>query len=68
MLDFGCHMEWDKGKAIPSFYCEKDLEHKVEIEGTPVQLLGRAPDFPINIEGVQEVFSLNRLTLSTFFL
>ena len=31
------------------------------IEGTPVQLLGRVPDFLIKIGGLQEVLPMNRL-------
>ena len=53
--------EFGKRKCYTIFYWEKTNEHGVAIEGTPVQLKGRVPDFPISIGGIKEVLHLNRL-------
>ena len=45
MIDSGCQMNTKKGNAIPYFYWEKSNEHGVAIQGTPVQLKGRVPNF-----------------------
>ena len=60
MIDFGCQVNLAKVEAIPSFFWEKAPEHLVAIEGTPIKLLGRVLDFPVKIEGLHEVLSLNR--------
>ena len=52
-------MNLEKENAIPSFYWEKTNEHGVTIEGTPVQLKGRVPYFPISINGIKEVLHIN---------
>ena len=54
-------MNLEKGNVIPSFYWEEEKEHDVAIEGTPLQLKGRVPYFPISIGGTKEVLHLNRL-------
>ena len=54
-------MNLEKWNVIPSFYQEQAKEHGVAIEGTPVQLKGRVPDFPISIGGTKEFLHLNRL-------
>ena len=55
MIDSGSQMNLEKGNAIPCFYWKKTTEHGVAIKGTPVQLKGKVPEFPININGIKEV-------------
>ena len=54
-------MNLEKRNAMPSFYWEKTNKHGVAIKGTPIQLKGQVPYFPISINGIKEVLHLNRL-------
>ena len=54
-------MNTKKGNAIPYFYWEKENEHGVAIEGTPIQLKRRVPNFTISISRIIEFLHLNKL-------
>ena len=61
MIDLGYQLNLATKNDIPSFYWEKTVEMGIEIEGTHVQLLGKADKFPVSFNGIKSELSLSRL-------